>query len=304
MKLRALECLCEIVAAGFNLSIAAHHLAASQPTITRQIQRLEADLGFEVLRRSGKRVIGLTAQGAVVHEHALRMLQEAEVLKNLPGSDAASSGRIAIATTHFHAKYTLLEPLVKLRERHPKVTVALVAGDSGSIPDMVSTGEADMGISVEAIEPRPELAFFPCTEIRRVLLMPKGHRLSKLARVTAEQMARYPVIVYGQRFGANRRVLQIFADRGLTPDIALTTADVEVIKGYVAAGVGISIVPSRAYDRRRDSEVTAVPIDHLIAPVTAMLSLRRGMVLRPYTRELMKLLAPCITENDLASTFS
>lgn len=305
MKLRSLECLCEIVGSGFNFSVAARHLSASQPTITRQIQLLEDELGFRVLLRSGKKIIGLTPQGAVVHEHGLRMLQEAQVLKSLPGDTAArASGRIAIATTHFHAKYTLFEPVIALRQRYPKVSVALVAGDSASIPDMVGIGQVDMGISVESIDDRPELAYYPCIEIRRVVLMPKGHALARLRRLTAEQMARYPLIVYGERFGANRRVLQIFADRGLKPEIAMTTADVEVIKAYVAGGIGIAIIPAQAYDRRRDNAMVAMPIDELIAPVTAMLTLRRGLALRPYTRDLVRLLAPTVSDQEMAHTFA
>ena len=299
MKLRSLECLCEIVACGFNLSIAASHLAMSQPTITRQIQLLEAELGVALLQRSGKRITGLTAAGARVHEHGLRMLGEAQSLKHVVadlGSD--TSGRVALATTHFHAKYTLLEPLVELRRRFPKVTVTLLAGDSSSIPDMVALGQADLGISVEAIEPRPELVHYPCTEIRRILLMPKGHALAKLRRVTPAQLARFPLIVYGERFGATRRVLQIFADRGLKAEVAMTTADVEVIKAYVARDVGVAIVPRQAYDSRRDSALVAHPVDDLIAPVTSVLSLRRGALLAPYARVLAHRLAPSMPQEE------
>lgn len=304
MKLRSLECLCEVVASGFNLSVAAGRLSASQPTLTRQIQMLEQTLGFEVLQRKGKKVAGLTSRGAVVHERALRMLQEARVLHSLPGDTPAEArGRIAIATTHFHAKYTLLEPVTALRKQYPKVTLALVEGDSASIPDMVAIGQVDIGLSVEGIEPHPDLVYYPCTELRWVVLMPRHHALAKTARPGPEQMAKHPLIVYGQRFGANRRVLQIFADRGLTPDIAMTTADVEVIKAYVAAGVGIAIVPAKAYEKGRDTALRATPLDALIAPATAMLTLQRGAMLRPYTRTLVQLLAPLVPEHELTQQF-
>jgi DNA-binding transcriptional LysR family regulator len=302
MKLRNLECLCEIVAAGFNLSAAARRLSASQPTVTRQIQLLEREVGYRVLQRTRNKVSGLTPLGATLHEHAVRILQEAQKLKSLPRDPATgSSGRIVVATTHFHAKYTLVEAITALRKRYPKVSFALMPGDTRSIPHLVSTGQADIGISVESTDTNPELAYYPCSRFRRVVIMPKGHPLAKLRVPTVAALARYPIIVYGQQFMANRRVLQVFADHGLTPDVALATADIEVIKTYVAAGVGISVIPGPAFDRARDDRLTATPVDTLFPPVTAMLSVRRGYTLQPYAREFVRMLAPTAEDAPLDS---
>lgn len=304
MKFRSLECLCEIVASGFNLSVAAKRLAASQPTLTRQIQLLEQELGYEVLQRSSKKVSGLTPLGAIVHERALKLMHEARQLKSLHSDErGATSGRITVATTHFHAKHTILQPISRLRGRYPDVTVSIVSGDSASIPSLVQTGQVDMGISVEPIDARPELVYFPCTEIRRVVVMPKAHPLERVRQPTAEDLAKYPLVVHDERFVANRRVLQVFADRGLTPNVAVTMGDIEVIKTYVAAGIGISVIPAQAYDKRHDQQVRAIAVDAIFPPVIVMLILRHGAMLRPYAREFVQLVAPSVTARDLAVQF-
>ena len=74
MKLRALQCLCELSRCGFNMSRAAEHLHATQPAVTRQIQLLEAELGFEVLVRRRNRIVGLSTEGEALIGRAEQIL--------------------------------------------------------------------------------------------------------------------------------------------------------------------------------------------------------------------------------------
>src|SRR5690606_28474719 len=137
MKFRSLECLCEIVVSDFNLSRAAKRLHASQPAVTRQIQLLEQGLGFDVLVRHGNKVSGLTREGEVVYERACNILHETRQLRSLSSEMRDDArGKMIVATTQVHARYTLLPSIKKFRVSHPDVSISIMSGDPGSIAQM------------------------------------------------------------------------------------------------------------------------------------------------------------------------
>src|SRR5579862_4765783 len=110
MNLQQMRYLCEIERLRFNFSAVARALHTSQPGITRQIQMLESELGFEILARRGRRITGFTREGQTVLAAARRMQAEADALRNL-GKEHQSRlrGQLRIATTYFHARYTLFD---------------------------------------------------------------------------------------------------------------------------------------------------------------------------------------------------
>ncbi|MGH8616053.1 MAG: LysR substrate-binding domain-containing protein [Burkholderiales bacterium] len=301
MKLRPLECLCEIRRSEFNLSRAAGRLHASQPAVTRQIQLLEQELGFEVLVRRRNKVVGLSPQGEAVIARAERILYEAEQLRRV-GEELRSpvAGRLVVATTHIHARYTLLKAIKPFRLRYPGVSFSIQSGDPSSIAQLVATGQADLGISVESTERHPELVSLPCYPIGRVVITPVRHPLLRLKRKpTLEDLAQYPIIVYDRRFSGGLRIVEAFERRGLAPDVVLTATDAEVIKAYVAEGLGIAAIQSLAYSASRDVGLRAIDADHLFGKPVAVITVRRGVFLPRYTYDFLRLLAPKLTAGDI-----
>lgn len=301
MKLRALECLCEITRSGFNMSRAAVQLHATQPAVTRQIQLLEAELGFEVLVRRRNRIVGLSAEGEALIGRAQQILYEAGQLRRI-GDElrAPESGRLVVATTHIHARYTLLRAIKPFRARNPNVSFYIQSGDPSSIAHLVSTGQADIGISVATADVHPELVTVPCYPIDRIIITPVGHPLLRLKRPPAlEDLVKYPFIVYDRRFSGGLSIVDAFERRGLSPDIVLTATDAEVIKAYVAEGLGIAAIQKLAYSRTRDKELRAIDAGRLFGLPIAVLTVRRGVFLRRYMYDFLALLSPNLAAHDI-----
>src|SRR5271170_5370100 len=112
MKLRALECFCEVGTNGFSFSQAARALRASQPAITRQIQLLENEFGFALFERRGNRVVKMTAAGQAIFIRAQKILAETRELMQAQADLRETDRILTIATTEFNARYTLL-PVIK-----------------------------------------------------------------------------------------------------------------------------------------------------------------------------------------------
>jgi LysR family cys regulon transcriptional activator len=92
------------------------------------------------------------------------------------------------------------------------------------------------------------------------------------------------------------RIDDAFASAGLTPQIAISALDADVIKAYVELGLGIGIIASIAFDKKRDAGLRMLDCSHLFARSTSRLAVRRGRYLRRYVYGFIALCSPDLTE--------
>jgi len=127
--------------------------------------------------------------------------------------------------------------------------------------------------------------------------VPAKHDLLKLARVSLDDLAKYPLITYDTAFTGRSHIDEAFQSRGLAPDIVLTAIDADVIKTYVELGLGVGIVASMAYEPGRDRALRAIDAGHLFRSSTTRVAIRRGAFLRGYAYAFMELFAPQLTKS-------
>lgn len=292
MKLRTLECFCEIAASGFNYSRAAKALNATQPALTRQIQLLEHELGFPVFERRKNRPFRLTAAGHSALMRAQKIIGEARELRHLKEDLGEQSGTLVIATTDFNAQYLLLPAIKAFRAAHPRVALSITSVDPKIAAHLVKTGNADLGLCSASAEMTNELASYKCFEVERAVIVPRGHPLARVKRLTLAQIAAYPLIVYDNRLSGGRRVLDVFEERGIKVQIALSATTPDAMKAYVAAGVGVGIIQARAFDKAKDHGIVALSASRLFRPTSVFLLVRKDSPTRPFARDFITLLAP------------
>src|SRR4051812_43757651 len=100
MNLRQLVTLCEVVDQGLKLSAAAQTLHRSQPSITRQIQELEQELGTQIFLRKRNKILELTPHGREILASARRVIGEVQNIRSASeDSEAAARGEFNVATT-------------------------------------------------------------------------------------------------------------------------------------------------------------------------------------------------------------
>ncbi|MGE0557144.1 MAG: LysR substrate-binding domain-containing protein [Burkholderiales bacterium] len=283
MKLQQLRYLCSVVEHGFNITEASQALFTSQPGISKQIRQLERELGVEILDRQGNRIIGLTDAGRELVAAAQRLLIDSRELKKIAASfSLADSGSLKVATTHLHARYPLLPVISAFSKKFPKVRLGLFQGPPAEIASRVAGGLADIGITTGPADPDPQLVMLPAYHIHRCLITPPGHRLLKVPRISLAEIARHPLIVYDANFSSGWTVSQAFEKHQISPNVVLSATDADVIKAYVAAGLGVAILQSMAYDPKKDTDIRAVSVDHLIPPSMTHIVLRKGKFLAQY----------------------
>jgi LysR family cys regulon transcriptional activator len=293
MKLHQLRYLGEIVAQRFNITAAAAALHTSQSGISRQVRLLEEELNATLLVRRGNRILGLTEAGREIALAAQQVLVGTRELKELAAAfEDGSQGGLTVATTHVHARYALLPTVSAFSRKYPTTSLRLVETVPAEIVEMVLGGRADIGITTEATEYPHQLAKLPVYDLARCLVTAPRHPLLKLARPSLEDIAKHPLIVYDQKLSSGWIVTQALKQRGITPKIVLTATEADVVKAYVAAGVGVAVIQSMAYDRKADPGLRAVPLDHIFPASKAHIVLRRGKHLRPYMHAFIEMVWP------------
>ncbi|HYF58037.1 MAG TPA: CysB family HTH-type transcriptional regulator [Burkholderiaceae bacterium] len=292
MTLQQLRCVRETVRREFNLTQAARSLGTSQPALSRAILELEAELGVDVFVRHGKRILGLTEPGRAVAERAERVLAEIAALEGATADwRARDAGELRIATTHTQARYVLPPVVEAFRRRFPAVRLSLMQGSPAQITQMVVDREVDFAIATEVAGERPELRTLEGFEWQHVVVVPDGHPLLGRAP-TLEALARHPLITYVEEFAGRRRIDRAFEQAGLRPDVVLAAIDSDVIKTYVAIGMGVGIMAEMAWDPVRDAGLRTMPAGALFGMNRVRLALRRDAFLRGFATAFVELFLP------------
>lgn len=300
MKLRQLHYIHEVAQRGLNVTAAADALFTSQPGVSKQIRLLEDELGVDIFLRNGKHLSEITPAGKRILEYTARLLAEAENIRNIAEEfHDTDKGDLIIATTHTQARYALPPVIQKFRTRFPKVTLHLHQGSPPQIAKMAAEGNADFAIATEAMEHFDQLVMLPSYHWNRCVLVKPGHPLAEKKKLTLKDVAAHPIVTYTFGFTGRSKLDQAFAAHGLKPDVVLTAVDADVIKTYVRAGLGIGIIANMAYDERMDKDLVRLPADHLFEPSTTHIGFRRGMFLRGYMYEFMRIFAAHLTQEKI-----
>ncbi len=293
MTLQQLRYFIATVESGFSMSRASRSVFTSQPGISKQVQLLEEELGATLLVRERSRIKGLTEAGERVFEAAKRVMRETDGLKQM-GQDflQQESGQLGIASLHTYSIALLPSAMRQLRERYPGVRIEVQDRTPGEIVDRVRSGQADLGLSIEAPERRSALIGLPICTIPRVLLVPQGHPLLAHGAPTLEEIVRYPFVTQRGLASAGWAVNNVFKERGLTFNTSVVAPDASLIKACVANGLGVAIVSAMLYDPARDKSLAAVDLSHIFTPSELTILLDPYRYLRGYVLHFIQLLVP------------
>jgi LysR family cys regulon transcriptional activator len=302
MNLHQFRFVQEAARQNLNLTETARVLHTSQPGISKAILELEGELGVDIFARHGKRLRRITEPGQQVLKAVEIILREVGNLKRIGDEySKQDAGTLSIATTHSQARYFLPEPIAQLRRRFPKVNVSLHQGAPDQVARWVLEETADLGLATESLDGHEGLVSMPCYEWQHALVMPAGHPLAALERITLDDLALQPLVSYHPSFSGRTRVDQAFAARRLKPNIVLEAIDADVIKTYVRLGLGVGIVAELAVrDDPPGGDLVARPLGHLFGSNVTRIAFKRGAYLRNYVFAFAEMLSDRLTRPLIA----
>lgn len=299
MKLQQLRYLVAVADAGLNVTAAAQSLHTSQPGISKQLRLLEEELGLRLFTRRSRALVRTTPAGDKVIARARVILREVANIRGLAAEMRRDEeGALSIATTHTQARYVLPPILRRFRQRFPGVRVHLHQGTSEQIADMVAHERIDFVVATGADPLFEELVRIPVYRWRRAIVVPTAHPLARIAKPTFAQLGQHPIITYAFSFTGPSSLLELFAKAGVTPDIALTAGDADVIKEYIRSGFGVGVLADIAV-RPEDDDLRVIDAAHLFPAHTTWIGFQRGALLRSYMYEFMQLLGAHLQKRQI-----
>jgi LysR family cys regulon transcriptional activator len=160
---------------------------------------------------------------------------------------------------------------------------------------------AEIGIATESLSDYAELVTLPCYEWQHVLVLPADHPLTRKERISLEDITHEPLITYHPSYTGRTRIDHAFAQRKLTPRIALEAIDSDVITTYVRLGLGIGIVAEVAVRDFKPIEVggdlAIRPMGHLFGQNITRVAFRRGAYLRNFVYKFAELVSDRLNRN-------
>ncbi|MBM9504632.1 LysR family transcriptional regulator [Actinacidiphila acididurans] len=240
-----------------HVTRAAQELGMPQPTLSRAMARLEADLGVALFARHG-RAVRLTPAGLTFRRAAERALAEVERAAEAVREDAdPESGRVAFGFLHTLGAETVPALLRAFRAAHPRVRFQLVQTYGEAMLEQLRAGELDLCLT-SPLPQQPGVAVRKLDEQRLRLVVPAGHPLAHRKRVRLAEAAADLFVTLEPGYGLRRITDDLCAEAGFTPRIAFEGEEAETLRGLVAAGLGVALLPPPAVPRPGVTELDVI----------------------------------------------
>jgi DNA-binding transcriptional LysR family regulator len=241
-----------------HMSRAAELLGVPQPTLSRSIARLEADLGVTLFSRPG-RTVRLTRHGHMLLAGAERCLAELESHVRLLADEVSPEhGKVALAFLHTLGSQVVPMMVGEFRARHPAIRFGLVQGGYGEMLGRLRAGDVDLCL-VAPLPKDPDVMTCALDEQRIDLFVPAGHRLAGRDEIGLAEAASEEFVSFEPGYGMRQIADDLCASAGFTPRIAFEGEEVDTVRGFVGARFGVALLPASA-PRRGDRGVVGLRI--------------------------------------------
>ncbi len=234
------------VAEELNFGRAAERLHIAQPPLTRQIRRLEEELGVELFHRTTRRM-ELTQAGQVYLGEARRVL--AQIQEGIVMARLASRGEVGRLVVGFEGSsaYDIVPLSVKaFRERFPRVNLTVCEMATGDQVKALQCDRIGVGFVVPPLSDTRNLMVETILREPLVVALPQTHTLSDQPEVSVANLKDETFIICPRHHqcGLYDRMISVCHQAGFSPKLTQETNEIQNILGFVAAGLGIALLPA------------------------------------------------------------
>jgi LysR family hydrogen peroxide-inducible transcriptional activator len=226
-----------------NFSRAAEHCHVAQPSLSQQVQKLEDELGQRLFLRM-KKATRLTPLGAAFLRRAIRILEEADAAKR-EADDAQNllRGTITIGALPTIAPYLLPEAMAEFAAKYPGISIVVHEDTTAQLIKHLAAYEIDFALASQPLNDHGLEVQELFTE-ELLLALPPGHPLVRKRVVTAADLDDQRLIVMKDGHCLGDQVMRFCDQRDVRPQISFRSAQIETVQALVAAGLGLSLIPS------------------------------------------------------------
>ncbi|GAB77327.1 DNA-binding transcriptional regulator, LysR family [Austwickia chelonae] len=250
-----------------SFTAAATALGYSQPAISQMVRRLEQRTGTVLVERVG-RSVRLTEAGRVLSRHAVGVLAALESAEEEVAAIAGlRAGRVRLMAFPSSSATLVPQALALVRERYPDVHVRFAEAEPPESLAALRAGDCDIAVAftyegTDLGRGEEDLELFKTEvlledEVR--LVVPTGHPLAEEPVAHIAQLTEDTWIAGCPR--CRGHLVQVCATAGFTPEVSFETDDYVAVLGFVAAGLGVALIPDLILRSASNPGVHILPID-------------------------------------------
>jgi LysR family transcriptional activator of glutamate synthase operon len=245
LELRQLQYFVK-VARKQHVTQAAEELHVAQSAVSRQIHQLEEELGVPLFVQKGRN-LQLTSVGKLFLERMEGILADLErAVSEVKEFLDPEAGEIRIGFPHSLGIYLLPTVIASFRETHPKVKFRLRQGTYNSLIRDVMKGEIDLTFISPFPEKHEHVSGKLLLNEELYAILPQGHELAVNQTIRLEQLKDESFVMFSEEYSLRSIVLEACAKAGFAPQIGFEGEETDTIRGLVAAGMGVSLLPEMA----------------------------------------------------------
>jgi len=273
------------VAERLSFSKAAEELHVAQPAISQQIRALESKLGVQLFDRVGKRV-SLTDAGRALLPHARQILAAVEAAENeIRERTRLTRGTASLGAPPTVSTHLLPDQLTRFKRKYPGLEVTLRESGTETLLHLIEVGQLDLAIvAADRLPDMVESASF--MEEEYMLAVSAQHPLSRAGRksVRLSDLSTEAFILFPEGYRLREVTLTACRRAGFEPKVALDGGAMQSALEFVAAGLGVALMPELALEGRQD--IHALGISDQTLHRSLGLVWRKGHYLSPAARAL------------------
>jgi LysR family hydrogen peroxide-inducible transcriptional activator len=229
----------------FSRAAAREHVA--QPSLSQQIQKLEAEMNHRLFDRLPRSVI-VTEAGECLLQFARKILAEiADARRCLEEMDGETAGRLTVGAILTIAPYVLPPLVEQFQRRFPKVTLELIEDTTENLAMRLEAGTIDIAIASSCDE-SPVLERCRLGREDLLLLVSNQHPLARKKKVKWGDLKSQKFLLLHEVHCLSGQVHQFLASNRLRPELSVRGAQLGTIARMVAAGMGVTLVPQMMVD--------------------------------------------------------
>jgi len=231
------------VADGTTVTEVSELESVTQPAVSRALARLEVEVGTPLLRRSG-RTLRMTHAGVTFKRHVDSMLHQLDdgiaAVNHLIDPE---TGAVALAFQHSLGTWLVPDLVRSFRSAHPAVQFLLTQVRDELVSAPLDGGQADLEIgSRRPPDPALESSLLAVEPLR--VAVPQDHELAARPGLALADLSGEPFVALRPNSTLRKLSDELCDEAGFRPDVVFEGDDLSTVRGFVAAGLGVAIVPA------------------------------------------------------------
>ena len=226
-----------------HISDAATALQVAQSAVSRQIANLEAELGAALLERVGRNV-RLTVIGKIFYEHAVHALKAIDVaVKQVDEFLDPTQGAIKVGFPTSLASNVMPSVISAFKKQYPDITFQLRQGSYKFLIDAVKNRELNLAFLGPLPKHEPDIASTVLFSEKICALVSSQHSLAKSKQIPLMALHNEDFVLFPEGYVLRQLAMDSCKQAGFIPSITSEGEDLDALKGIVAAGMGVTLLP-------------------------------------------------------------